>query len=478
MDWGAWNPDAATPNSGLATVADGVLPKRAGGKLGYGPFPGLVEGLDAEALPAEPKGLISIRLFDGTNKVFAGTDTTIEELASDNTWSSIATGLTLTSGDHWSFAHYGAYLLSTNTAEGIYAYNVQSPAGNNLVSGSPVARFIFPCNNVLFALDCDGDNRRMESSSYGNPLTWTGLGADGKTFTDGGALVGGADLSNGLGIILQESSASLVQFTPGGSALYRIDKIPDSLGCVGARTIVRVGGRVFYIAPDGVQMYQAGGAPQAIGAGKFDEWLFDQVAAEDLSAIDGVYDPVHRAVLWRVSSESLLGYSLLTNEPFTLPVETTALSRIASPGYLLDNMDADYPLLDSMDDSVPLDSRFWQGEAPSLAALNAAYKVSTFTGSPLAATLRTSTFNNPATGIVRRATPLSDASNSTLKLGTSDKLSADLTWGTANSKERDGSVPLRGRGLNIAFEEIIPSGATWSFATGVEYPLRSSGGPR
>jgi hypothetical protein len=478
-NWGPWRPDAATPNSGFAVVADGVLPKAAGQALGYGPFPGLIEANGAGALPADPKGNISLRLFDGTHKGFFGTATTIEELAADNTFSSIATGLTLTDGDDWVFDHFGSYLLFTNTAEGIYQYNVETPAGASLISGAPVAKGVFGCNNVVFAYDCDGNNRRFENSGIGDHTAWSSKGANGKTLEDGGALVGGCDLSNGLGVLFQEESARLIQFGVSGSSLYGISKVTEARGCVGGRTVVPISGRVLYISPDGFRDYSPGNIPRAIGDGKVDQWLFDQVAQADLSGIQGVFDPSNNAALWRISSSVLLGYRLTVDEWFTVTVNTTALSRIATSGLLLDNMDADYPLLDSMDDSVPLDSRFWQGSAPTLAALNASLKVASFSGDAVAATLRSSTFNNPNTGIINRATPLSSVSNSTLKLGTSDDLSDALTWGTANTKERDGSVPLRGRGLNIAFEENFPAGATWlEAATGVSHIKSSQGGPR
>src|SRR6478736_180586 len=159
QSWGAWRPDSPGPNGGFAATADSVLPITMGDGRGqqaiaYGPFPQLVTPSGATALSGAPRGNISLTLDDGTYAVYFATSSTIEQLTSSYTFSAIDTGRSVTSGDDVSFAHFGSFLLNTDTTDGFKAYNVQTPAGNNTVSGAPTARFIFSCNNVVFALDC------------------------------------------------------------------------------------------------------------------------------------------------------------------------------------------------------------------------------------------------------------------------------------------------------------------------------------
>lgn len=483
LSWGPFRPDVGGPNSGMAEVADGVQPQAAGSGVGYGPMPALVTPESATALSGPPRGSISLRLFDGTQRVFYGTATTIAELQSDFTWSDVATGLSVTTGDDQCFCHFGAFLLNTNTTDGFNAYNVESPAGNNAVADAPTARFIFSCNNVIFALNCDGNNKRMASSGIGDHTAWNSLGANGKTFEDGGALLWGADLKNGTAVVFQEDASRLIQFggAPGG-ALYTIAKIADGRGSVGERSGVTFDGMVFYLATDGFYKFTLAGGNEPIGAEKVNRWFLGRVDQSRLSEVQGALDPLNKIVWWRyptlsITSETafsdMIGYDWQLNEWVTATVTTTSLGRLATPGYTLDQMDG-FGVLESID--IPLDSRFWQGGQPVFAALDQDYKFATFTGTPMAATLRSCVMNSPVTSLIGWATPISDAPNSTLALGVVDNLSDPIAWKDPQGKVRNGATPQRARGLNIQLEETIPAGEVWSFSNGVDHVKSSQGG--
>lgn len=485
ISWGPFRPDVGGPNSGMAEIADSVLVQSAGRGVGYGPMPSLYTPATATALSGAPRGSIALRLFDGTQAVFYGTASTIEQLQSDFTWLSIATGLAVTSGDDQSYVHFGSYLLNTNTTDGFKAYNVEVPAGNNAVSGAPAARFAFSCNNVVFALDCDGNNKRMASSGIGDHTAWNRLGANGKTFEDGGALLWGADLKNGAAIIMQDDASRLIQFggAPGG-ALYTIAKIADGRGTVGERSCVSFDGMVFYWATDGAYKFTMGEGNKPIGAEKINRWFLARVDQSRMSEIQGSIDPLNKVVWWRFPTLSdtsttvfkgLLGYDWQVNEWVTATVDTSSLGRLSTPGYTLDQMDG-FGVLDVID--IPLDSRFWQGGQPVFAALNSTYKFSTFSGTPMAATLRSCVMNSPVTSKIGWATPISDAPNSTLALGSNDTLSDRIAWTAAAGKVRNGATPQRIQGMNLQMEEAIPAGETWSYSNGVDHVGSSQGGKK
>lgn len=483
--WGPWRPDVGGPNSGFAQTADSVLPQAAASGIGYGPFPALVTPTDAMALPAAPKGIISVIDQGGTNKVFAGTSDTLYEMDSAYQWTSIATGYSVPAGDVWSFIQFGSFLLNTNVADGFRAYNIETPAGNNTVTSAPTARYLFQCNNVVFALDCNGNNRRMESSGIGDHTAWDSKGADGKTFEDGGALIAGVDLNNGNALVFQSDAMRLIQFNgaPDG-ALYRISTVADGRGSVGSRSVVSFDGMVFYIATDGFYKFDMGNGNSPIGAEKASRWFLGQLDVSDLSNVEGSVDPLNKIVCWRYRStndasetvyESLICYDWQLNEFFTASVETSALSRIATPGYTLDGMDALGPL-DSID--IPLDSRFFQGGEPVFAALDADYKFATFTGSAMAGTLESCVMNSPVTGLFQAITPIDDESAGTLQIGTSEALTDTITWETGVTKGPGGVAKFRARGLNVAFRRNMPAGSTWTYSNGVDHPKSSQGGPR
>jgi hypothetical protein len=474
---GAFRPDAATPNSGFAKHVSGVIPALFGEQLGYVPFAQLVPATGAEALPAEPRGVISIRLFDGSYRIYAGTATDIYELQSDFTWMSISSGHALPEGEFWSFAHFGSYLINTNIVDGMRAYNVETPAGNNLISGAPVARFVFSCNNVLFALDCDGNNRRFESSGIGDHTEWKLKGANGKTLEDGGALTCGFDMKNGVAVMLQDSAVRGIQFGGSTGSLYSLFKIADGMGSIGARSAMAFNGRGYYLTNRGFAELTVGAEPTLIGADKVDEWFRSQVEDSDLSQVQGAIDPVHEIAVWRVNSETLLCFHFRIREWSTLPASVSVLSRIATSGIALDDMDS-YGLLDDMDYLGPLDTPSLQGDAPVFGGLDADYKFATFSGLNMAVEIETALLNSPVTGILNRMTPITDAPNNTIAVHASDLLETDPTWGTANGRERDGSITARARGLNMAFRQVIPEEETWTYTLGIDHFNKSMGGPR
>lgn len=485
ISFGPFRPDAASPNSGYAMQALGVVPKLSGGRLGYGPFPSLVTAADAEALGDAPRGHISLVKFDGTYAVFFATETTIEELDSTFQFTSIATGLSVTPGDDMSFCHFGQYLLSSNTSDGFYAYNVEVPAGNNAVSDAPAARYIFSANNVVVALDCDGNNRRMQTSGIGDHTAWDSKGADGKTFEDGGALICGADLQNGAAILFQSNTIRLMQFggAPGG-ALYRISKIADGIGSVGARSMIADNGQAFFLASDGFYRYQVGGVPEPIGAEKVNRWFFDQVTTSDLPKVQGWIDPQNKLVGWLykrsdVVSESVfedcLVYDWQLKEWSTLSVEAAFISRIATAGYTVDGPYADV-IVDDNDTLV--DDRLYQGGEPVLAALDGDLKYSTFSGSSMAAVLETSELTDLRHRRVTGAHAIVDTDAATVQLGFKRSLQDAFGYGSAVSLDDDGFAPVDEAGKVYAFRMNIPAGSSWSNAEGVDGIEGVQGGPR
>lgn len=490
IPWGPWRPDVTVPNSGFCQIADSVLPISGGlGQYGaqlisYGPFPQLVAPANAGALSAAPRGSISLTLNDGTNQVYYATASTIEQLQSGFTFSAIDTGRTVTAGDDVSFLHFGAFLLNTDTTDGFKAYNVQTPAGNNAVVGAPTARFLFTCNNVVFALDCNGNNKAWQSSALGDHTEWVLGGANGGVFPDGEALIAGVDLKNGNGLIFQKNAMRLIQFgnavTP---ALYSIVKASDGRGSVGERSVVPLDGTVYFLDTDGFYKFDLSNGNTAIGAEKINRWFLSQIDNSRLSEVQGSLDPKNKIVCWRFPSitnpsqtvfDRMICYDWQLNEWFTLTVDTSSLARIATPGYVLDAMDV-FGTLDGMN-QIPLDDRFWQGGAPVFAALNSSFIFSTFSGSPMAATLQSYMSDAPQATMMRMAKPISDDISSTVQIGTQFALSDSTIWRPAVGRGRAGKVPVRGVGTNVAFQENHPASATWTYANGIDYPAAGASG--
>lgn len=480
--WGPWRPDAMGPQ-GFCTIADGVLPGTMGDGGGgqiisYGPFPSLVQATGAEALSGECRGAVWLVKFDGTYELYFATATTIEKMSGGFTLSDVETGRTITSGDDVSFLPFGAYLLNSDTTSGFKAYNFETPGTNDAVADAPAARFLFSCNNSIFALDCDGNNRRMESTAPGDHTNWTTQGADGKTFEDGGALICGCDLKNGQGLIWQERAMRLIQFGGAGSvALYSIVKLADGRGSVGQRSMVSFDGMAFYLASDGFYKYDGTNGNQAIGAEKVNRWFLSQVDSARLGEVQAAIDPLNKIVLWRFPSTSnsstsvfdrVIGYDWQLNEWFTLTVDTCWLARFATPGYTLEDMDA-FGTLDGMP-QIPLDDRFWRGGEPKLIALDSSLKYATFSGTAMAMTVQASPVMQDQRALVNEATSISDDADVAMTIGVQERLSDAVTWkGPYAPSTRSGRTKTRASGRLLTFKSTHAAGATWTYDNGVDY---------
>jgi len=453
-----WRPDDKSANAGLLQSVEGAIPIPGG----WGPFPQLVTPDGAEALSDTPRGIRSFQKPDDSWVVFAATGTTIEELQADFTWDDIETGRTVTAGDDVSMVLFGTKLINTDTTDGMKAYDVVSGGANGAISGAPDARAVCVIGNALFGLGDGTSTRRFGSTAVGDHTKWTGGGAVGGTFPDGGALVGGLELRDRIGVLFQAGAIRGVTFGAGAST-YAITKIETDVGCVAERTICGGGGRAFWWNEDGPWAIASGGAPTPIGADKINGWAADNIGRQNFMSLQGTVDQARKLALWRIDESRLLAFDWLKGEFTILPATTTALARIATPALAVDDLTG---TVDALTGSV---DDLGGSTAPQLGGLNLSRKYATFTGSNMAVTLETRPTNNPVPGLINRATPIDDAMGGTLQLGVSDRLDAALTWKTGEAKQTSGSVALRGRGKNIAFRRNIPAGATWTYVNGVDH---------
>lgn len=464
--WGPWRPDVGGPNTGVATTADGVLPQSAGqGGLGYGPMNSLVTATAAVALAGAPRGGIALQRQDGAWQVYFASAAKIQLLTSIYAWTDIETGRSVTTNDDVSFAVFGTYLLNTDTTDGFKAYNYEAGGTNSAVSGAPSSpREICVCNNVVFLLNVGGNNKRMQSSGQGDHTNWTTEGADGKTFEDGGALIAMRDLKNGAGLILQESAIRLVQFgsAPQG-ALYTISKVADGLGALSSRSTTAWNGTVWWLSSSGFYEYTAGGVPTPIGDQKVNTWLAGTLASTDYVNVQAAVDPARKMTWWRLSATTLIGYHWLIREFVTITVATSALTRVATPAVVIDDIstiiDNDGDIIDSLD---------LQGGLPTFGALDSSYKFARFTGTALAYTLQSCATSVGGSVRFVSAQPISDASTSTLSIGTTDSLAVAMGFSTPAARNEDGKVPLDDRGRHFAFKEAGAAGITWTYSNGVD----------
>ena len=149
---------------------------------------------------------------------------------------------------------------------------------------------------------------------------------------------------------------------------------------------------------------------------------------------------------------------------------------MATPGYTL-NQAGSLGTLNSLS-AYPLNSNFWQGKAPSLAAIDSDQKIGFFDGTLMAATLDTGLTNSPTSDMITSITPITDDATATVAIGVTDDLDTAPTFGSDISRQPSGRCPIRGRGKNILYREKHAAAATWTYARGMAHPEGAPGSKR
>lgn len=480
-------PDQGDLSPGALVQADGVVPLAPGN--GFGPFPALnISGTATAPAGGAPRGLISYQKADGTWAVAIGTATTVETKASDDTWLTVDSGLSITQGDDRCFVRFGTKLLYTDTTQGLRAYDVEAGGAAAAVAGI-APRWALECGNIVFGLDClDAgtglrNNRLIRSTKFSDHTAWTGAGSDAQPIEGGGALIWGSKLSDTAALVLQQRAVKLIQVgNVGGGALWGLQSISEEFGAVGAKSCVAFDGSAFWLATDGFRMFSLNGGSQRIGAGLVDQWFLSRVDQSDLSLVQGAIDPFRKNVLWRYKGPNasgtavfgdIIGYNWQFQRWFTLTVQTSYLSYTATPGVTWDTYVGTWDAA-----TATWDSRALQGGQPLFGAMDANNKYGNFSGMPMAATLELAAQDSPFSTLISRATPMDDSPDGSLQLGVRKALNNATTWKTGNAKESSGRVPVRGQGKFIAFRRNIPAGSTWSSAKGIDKIIAAPGGPR
>jgi hypothetical protein len=272
-------------------------------------------------------------------------------------------------------------------------------------------------------------------------------------------------------VLFQERKIRSVTFGVGASN-YALDIIAPDRGCVAERTVAAVDGTVFWWDVDGPWQVSAGSAPIPIGLDKINDWAASNIGRLNFKNLVASIDPSRNLVMWRLSATSLLAYDWRHPDFSILPASTTTLSRIAIPAASINSLAG---TIDGLTGSI---DGLGGGSAPVLGGLNLSRKFSTFSGANMAINIEGRLTNNPVTALVGWATPMDDFAAGTLQVGVSDRLDGSLTFKSGQTKVSAGRVPLRARGMNIAFRRSIPAGTSGTYVNGIDHIQTASGGPK
>lgn len=408
LQFGSWEPDKADYQNPGATNAKNALSTTG---TSYGPMKKLASVVDA--LGNRPQGANAFRASDGSFFTFCGDVNDLYSLSATS-WNEISksTGAYTTANDDaWQFVQYGDRVIGVNghtDQPQSYVMNTSS-AFSDLSAAAPRAKHIAVINNfVMTGNTWDSTDgvvpNRVWWSAIDDPTNWPTIGfsaaaqvqSDRQDLPTGGQVqfitgaVGGAD-----GAVFMDKSIYRVTYE-GAPLVFSFQEVERGRGAFIAQSVVNVGPFAAYIGEDGFFLFD-GSRSVPIGAQKVDEYFFDDLDFNYLDRVTSAADPVNKQIYWSYPSapssdgtpDRLIVYNWETQRWTYGEQSCFVLFSDLTKSYTLEQLDS-FGNIDQLETS--LDSRTWISGLLTLSGFDSTFKLSTFTGGNLAATLTTTEF--------------------------------------------------------------------------------------
>ncbi len=421
---------------------------------------------------------------DGSIVVFAATSTRLLKL--NNTtldWIDVSKGNTtytaIASTDQWQFAQFGDTVIAVQANTVPQAFDLA--AGTNFadLGGSPpTARYVATVGRFLVLAGLTSNPRRVHWSDLDGITTWTaGTGfCNTIDLPDGGIVRGVA--GGEFGLAFQEGTIRKMTYRgEGAKPAFAFERVSEEMGLLGPYSIIRGGGRVFFVSPLGFQMF-AGGAITPIGKERVDRTFLTDLDTGNLQMLIGAADPSGTRVFWAYKSLSgssttafdkiiCYDYGLDRWSP-TISLSGDYLVPIVKPGVTLESLDT---LFGTSIDALTISSLDAIAAAllSKLAAVNTSHQLGFFDGSNIEAILETPEQSIEGRRIrVRGFEPRSDAPTGFGSIRYRNRVQDTLSQTAEAAVNTQGRCTLN-RDTKLARARYrIPAGAAWSYAMGVE----------
>lgn len=479
-----WKPDLSDYQGASAQTISGVVPQGDG----YAPWPSFVAL--STALPAACRGFFFARNADGSIAVFAGTSTRLYQFSAVSFgWTDVSLGGSaypgLSSAFNWQFVQFNNFVIAVqqNVAPQLFDLT-SSTAFANLGGAPPQASYVAVINRFVVLSGLLSFPYRVQWSGLNATTTWDNVTAQ-SNFQDmaEGGLTRGVAGGDQYGIVFQDAFIRSMIFNPGSPEVFDLVKISAQEGSFAPFSVIQAGGQTFFVSTQGFRVIPPGGIPAAIGKEKFDRTFFADVDTGNLQLCIGAPDPRAPRVYWAYKSlaghtglfDKIIAYDWQLQRATVIPISGEYLATLAKPGITLEGLDATAPggSLDAMTSS--LDSLSTSPLA-STALVDPNHVLGFFSGPSVEANLTTAEQSlNGRRMRVRGLRPVTDAAAALASVLTRDTLQAVPLQSAEIAINGLGLCPLNLSTRYARGKLRIPSGASWSFATGLEPVLTPEG---
>jgi hypothetical protein len=479
-------PDRGDLDSSVYTVCTNAIPAADC----YLPAKSLRALTSTNALPSTPLGFVQVQRSDGAFYMFAGAlDGSDYKLYyyDDPDWVDCSQAGFYAAFDTESgarFAQYGDFVYAATGANN----DIQKIDLNDLATGffdvvgtggtdPPRARFIGVINEFLVLSGLASYPTSVHWSEIGDADGWRigTNGSDRQEFPDGG-LVKGMTLSE-YGLLFQEYTIRRFAFNPGSPYVFEFARIADNSGTSALNSITETNGITFWLAEDGFWM-ERGGQITPIGQERVDRTFLADLPYANIPYVLGYAEPTEKRVYWAYSTGAntsvrtkLIVYHYGLDRWSVLEQSLTWLGPVTQGAVSIDDISGS---IDAVSGS--LDDSSYRGHNHLMGGFTTGFKVGTFTGDNLEATLETGWYQYAAPGraMVQRVSPLVDTASAYVRLSTKENMYATATTRDEQQVGGTGHTHWTASGRYLKGRARM-TGNSWNKFQGFEIAVRPLG---
>ena len=407
-------------------------------------------------LADDATGMFACRKLDGTESLFAGTETALYLFDRDSfTWEDVSSAAYTGTG-RWSFARFGQVVYAQNGVDAEQKFDVDNDTDFSDNTTAPIAKYIAPVGDFLMRGNIVDHPARVQWSAINDPQSNTATVklSDYQEMPTGDEVMGIVPLSGGAHVWMR-SAVHGMAFALTSEFVFTRQAIDEVTGTSAPYSICAIGQDDYVVYTDNGFMRFKAGAFTNIGEGKVNRWFLANCDQNERQNIVANVDPEHNVVWFAYTTTEgtrrALGYQWIYNRwcQSTLAIQASCVARTFAYASSTPIVDEDLRRFAMITDEKRL-----------------AYLV----GDNLAATLTSNELDfAPDRSFVNGAKLLSDAQDVTLIHKTTDVRGGSFRSRAAVSpSSRSGRFPLRGDGAQHKLTVNIAAGEDWTTATALE----------
>ena len=379
----------------------------------------------------------------------------------------------------WNFAQFGDSILATNGKDKIQKYSIADEGTFKDIPEAPTCNTIAVVRDFIFAGYCDTDSNKVQWSDLNNENVWISSDtnqADFQILPSGGAVK--AVTGGEFGLILQEKAVTRASYI-GTPLVFQFDQISDNTGCLTGKSAIQYNGITYFLSESGF-MACDGSTIKNIGAGKVNNWFFNALDSTQKETMDVAIDPLKNLIVWNFPSTAriptdderyMIMYNYETGRWTSGSTNSQVVAQLATQGRALDELDAEYPTLDTM--PISLDSPlFIGGDFAFCGAIGD--KVCTFNLYNEATYLTTSDIEQGVFSVATLAMPIIENGSATFQIASRNNMNQNIEWSAESVTSLENRADLRSGGRYHRLR-VKPTGAGWTHAIGFDLTVTPQG---